>query len=87
MNTDAIAKAIQKVGSMRILGERLGVTKGAVSRWKNLGVPVPAEHCPVIEKLTGGEVICEQLNPNVDWAFIRGRCVEKNVGDESAGCL
>lgn len=75
MPSNAISKAIQKVGSMRLLGEHLGVTKGAVSHWKNTGVPVPAEHCPVIEKLTGGEVLCEQLNPNIDWSYIRGRVV------------
>lgn len=73
MTTDAIAKAIRKVGSMRQLGEHLGVTKGAVSHWKNTGSPVPAEHCPEIEKLTEGEVLCEQLNPNVDWTYLRGR--------------
>ncbi|WP_428718561.1 transcriptional regulator [Undibacterium curvum] len=72
MTTDAISKAIRKVGSMRLLGAHLGVTKGAVSHWKNTASPVPAEHCPEIEKLTDGEVLCEQLNPNVDWAYIRG---------------
>lgn len=71
MTTDAIARAIQKVGSMRLLGAELGVTKGAVSHWKNTGAPVPAEHCPKIEKLTERTVLCEQLNPNVDWAYIR----------------
>lgn len=69
--TDAITKAIQMVGSMRILGAHLGVTKGAVSHWKNSGTPVPAEHCPKIEKLTERAVKCEQLNPNIDWEYIR----------------
>ena len=75
MTTEAIARAIQIVGSMRLLGAELGVTKGAVSHWKNKGSPVPAEHCPKIEKLTGREVLCERLNPNVDWAYIRSTAI------------
>lgn len=79
MTTEAITKAIRKIGSMRLLGERLGVTKGAVSHWKNSGTSVPAEHCPEIEKLTDGEVLCEQLNPNVDWTYLRGRSSGREI--------
>lgn len=53
------------------LAERLGVTKGAVGQWKEEGRVVPAEHCPVIERLTEGKVRCEDLNPKVDWAYLR----------------
>jgi DNA-binding transcriptional regulator YdaS (Cro superfamily) len=32
---------------------------------------VPAEYCPQIERLTNGEVRCEDLNDEVDWAYLR----------------
>ncbi len=53
------------------LATRLNVTKGAVGQWKEDGRVVPAEHCPVIERLTGGRVRCEELNPKVDWGYLR----------------
>lgn len=61
------------LGSMQALAEKLGVTKGAVSQWKLDGRRVPAEHCPVIERLTGSEVRCEALRPDFDWKFIRAK--------------
>jgi DNA-binding transcriptional regulator YdaS (Cro superfamily) len=53
------------------LGGHLGVSKGAVSQWKLPGRITPAEHCPKIERLTGGRVRCEELNAKVDWAYLR----------------
>jgi DNA-binding transcriptional regulator YdaS (Cro superfamily) len=41
-----------------------------VQQWKISRVP--AEYCPRIEKLTHGEVTCEELRPDVDWAYLRG---------------
>lgn len=44
------------------------ISAQAVHKWKT----VPAERCPEIEKATGGEVKCEELRPDVDWAYLRG---------------
>ena len=68
---EALEKAVTQVGSTQILADHLGVTKGAVSQWKLEGRRIPAEHCPLIERLTNGAVHCEELRPDVDWAFIR----------------
>lgn len=68
---EALSKAADIVGSMQALGEQLGVTKGAVGQWKLPGRQVPAEHCPAIERITGGVVRCEDLRPDVDWQVIR----------------
>lgn len=73
---EALDKAVAKLGSMRALAEPLGVTKGAVSQWKLPGRHIPAEHCPSIEKLTEGDVRCEQLRPDVEWAIVRSCCAE-----------
>lgn len=66
-----IAKAAALVGSQRALATALGVTKAAVWQWKEDGRQVPAEHCPQIERLTCGAVRCEDLRPDVDWAYLR----------------
>lgn len=63
--------AARIVGSQRALATALGVTKGAVWQWKESDRQVPAEHCPVIERLTRGEVRCEELRPDVDWGYLR----------------
>jgi hypothetical protein len=72
----ALDKAVSHpdIKTMEGLGERLNVSKGAVSQWKLPGRRVPAEHCPVIERMTNGEVRCEDLRPDVDWAQLRNPC-------------
>jgi DNA-binding transcriptional regulator YdaS (Cro superfamily) len=64
--------AAEIVGSQTALAAALGVSKGAVPQWKDEGRRVPAEHCPTIERLTGGKVRCEDLRPDIDWAVLRG---------------
>ena len=53
------------------LAKDINVPASVVSQWRTGIRPVPAEHCPKIEKATGGHVTCEELLPGVDWAFIR----------------
>lgn len=50
----------------------LGVSQVQLSQWRTGARQVPAEHCPKIEKATGGTVTCEILRPDVDWAYLRG---------------
>jgi DNA-binding transcriptional regulator YdaS (Cro superfamily) len=53
------------------LGEMLGVSQGSVAQWQMTGRRVPAEHCPVIERLSNRQVTCEELRPDIDWAYLR----------------
>lgn len=64
-----IKKACDAVGSQRNLARILGITPGAVSQWHGKGVPI--EHCVAIEKATSGAVRCEELRPDIDWAYLR----------------
>lgn len=59
------------VGGRAELAKKLDVTPSAIGNWKKRGVP--AEHCPSIEEATGGQVVCERLNPGVKWWVVRGR--------------
>lgn len=67
----ALQKAVEIVGSASALAAGLGLTKGAVSQWKEPDRKIPAEHCPAIERLTNGNVRCEDLRPDVDWGYLR----------------
>lgn len=74
-----IQKAADIVGSQRALANALGVTKAAVWQWKEGGRQVPAEHCPNIERITAGEVRCEELRPDIDWGYLRATFSVKEV--------
>ena len=54
------------------LAAKIGVKAVLISQWRTGVRPVPAKHCPAIERATNGLVRCEDLRPDVDWAYIRG---------------
>ncbi len=64
--------AVPSCGAAAALAERIGVSAVVISQWRNGVRRVPTAHCISIEKATGGEVRCEDLRPDVDWAFLRG---------------
>ncbi|NPI99188.1 transcriptional regulator, partial [Escherichia coli] len=41
---------------------------------------LPAERCPAIERATRGEVLCEELRPDIDWSYLRrSACCSQNM--------
>ena len=66
-----VDRAVEIVGTQALLAAALGVSKSAVGQWKEEGRRVPAEHCPVIERLTAGVVRCEELRPDIEWSVLR----------------
>lgn len=67
---NALDKAISLVGGPKALGIRIGASIQAVCNWRVRGVP--AEYCPDIEQACQGAVRCEELNPRVNWSYLRG---------------
>ncbi|MCA7086077.1 helix-turn-helix domain-containing protein [Cupriavidus sp. DB3] len=65
--------------SQSAFAKRLGVSQGLVYQWLSGKRPISAEQCPVIERLTGGLVTCEELNDKVDWAYVRGTGPQANA--------
>lgn len=65
----------QPRGAAAALAKAIRVNRVLVSQWSADESPrqVPAEHCPAIERATGGSVRCEELRPDVDWAALRGK--------------
>lgn len=67
---DALRKAFQIAGSQAALAAALSISPQVVSNWHRRG-NVPADYCPAIERATNGAVRCEDLRPDVEWAYIR----------------
>jgi DNA-binding transcriptional regulator YdaS (Cro superfamily) len=62
---------IGKRGSGHQLARAVGVSGVIISQWKTGARQVPAERCIEIERATSGIVTCEELRPDVDWAYLR----------------
>ena len=54
------------------LSRRLGIPSTLIYQWQTGVRRVPADRCPAIERATNGAVRCEDLRPDVDWAYLRG---------------
>lgn len=67
----AIFKAAKILGSQKRLADLLGVKAPTVSQWLKGQRPVPVLRCPEIERLTRGEVRCEDLRPDIEWEALR----------------
>ena len=80
MDTRAhIHRAISLLGGPTAAAKVLGV-KGyqTVQQWAING-RVPPKYCPMIEQAVGGDVQCEELCPDVDWAYLRGTSIDQEV--------
>lgn len=66
------------VGNQQWLG--LGVSPPSVNQWIKGVRQLPAERCPAIERATRGEVLCEELRPDIDWSYLRrSACCSQNM--------
>lgn len=68
---EAVKQAAKLVGGVSALARLVGVSGPAVTQWTTGFRQVPAERCPLIERATEGEIRCENLRPDVDWAVLR----------------
>lgn len=71
MESNALNRAIEIIGGVSNAARVIpGVNSyQTVQQWRVSGVP--AERCPDIEAATNGEVTCEELRPDVNWAVLR----------------
>lgn len=79
---NSIKDAINLAGSASALALLVGVSPQAVCFWRDKKRKIPADKCPLIERVTDGAIRCEALRPDVEWAYIRGTA--KVISDESA---
>lgn len=78
---ESIRKAISIAGGASHLAALLGVSTQAVCFWRDGARSIPPERCIAIEKATKGEVRCEDLRPDVDWAYVRGTALNERLPD------
>lgn len=69
----ALHRAAELLGGQAAMASVLGFkSRKNVWPWFRTQRQVPAEHCPAIERATGGAVRCEDLRPDVAWSVLRG---------------
>jgi len=71
----ALRRAIANCGGQSALASAIGLTQSHVWNWLKRA-SIPAEHCPAIERATQRAVRCEELRPDVGWAYLRAVCEE-----------
>lgn len=67
----AFERACSLVGGQTKMARLLNVKPPTVNQWIHCVKQIPAERCPEIEKAVNGAVTCEELRPDVDWAYLR----------------
>ncbi|MBN9410856.1 MAG: helix-turn-helix domain-containing protein [Burkholderiales bacterium] len=66
----AAARAVDLLGGPVAAARKLDIERyQTVQSW--VKTRVPAEHCPAIERVTNGQVRCEDLRPDVAWDVLR----------------
>lgn len=68
--SEDLRRVIESVGGVVAIASLLEVSRHAIYDYIRRG-RVPAEHCPTIERFSDGNARCEDLNPTVDWAYLR----------------
>lgn len=67
---DHLQRFIDISGGLQAAQKALGLSNyQTLQQWRINRVP--AERCPDIERATNGAVRCEDLRPDVDWAYLR----------------
>lgn len=66
-----IAQAVSRLGGPRAAAVKLEVSLPLIYFWLSGKRGFPAEKCPVVERLTGGEIRCEMLRPDIEWSVLR----------------
>jgi DNA-binding transcriptional regulator YdaS (Cro superfamily) len=71
MGNEKIIEAIGMLGGPAKAARALGVSVQAVCFWRDGERQFPPALCISVEKLTDGHVRCEDIRPDIDWAYLR----------------
>lgn len=66
-----INDACIRLGGLSALARAMKVSPPTVHQWITGRRPIPVGRCPEIERLTNGQIRCEDLRPDVDWSVLR----------------
>ena len=73
---NAITEAINGAGGPAKVSRACGVSVQAVCFWRDGLRTLSADHCITLEKLNQGRIRCEDVRPDVDWAYLRSTLPE-----------
>lgn len=74
--SDAIKRAIELAGGAAKVAALFNISRISVYDWV-YKCRIPAARCPAIERATDGQVRCEDMRPDVDWAYLRNTAVRR----------
>ncbi|WP_284459594.1 helix-turn-helix domain-containing protein [Cupriavidus campinensis] len=79
MTVDNVAKrAIKAAGGAPTVAKLFGINPVSVYGWIENN-RIPAERCPSLERAAKGVVRCEEMRPDVDWAYLREHSVPEQA--------
>lgn len=70
---------LENRGAGQLLAAAIGISPVIISQWKTGARQVPAERCIEIERATSCAVRCEELRPDIDWAYLRATDCPVNI--------
>lgn len=68
-----LATYLQEPGAASRLAREIGKPAAMVSQFKAGTRTIPVQVCIAIERATKGSVRCEELRPEIDWAYLSQR--------------
>jgi DNA-binding transcriptional regulator YdaS (Cro superfamily) len=63
-------------GKATWLADCVGVEPAAVSYWASGHRSPTIENCKKVEFVTGGQVTCEDLRPDLNWDYLRSQAAK-----------
>jgi len=78
---NSLKKIVCIFGTQSNFAHAICCSQQRVNNWLRRG-RIPAEMCPEIEKKTG--ITCEELRPDIDWAYLRSTTPRERPADHVA---
>lgn len=76
MSKDNVAKrAVKAAGGAAAVASLFEISTVSVYEWIDKD-RIPAERCPGLERAGKSVVRCEEMRPDVDWAYLREHAAE-----------
>lgn len=76
---DCITESFNSENDRVIFCKSIGTTWGYLKKTRYSGQPLNESVCINVERELNQNVVCEDLRPDVDWAFIRGTQSEQGA--------
>ena len=67
---NAVKRAVKAAGGAAAVASLFEISTVSVYEWINNN-RIPAERCPALERAGKSVVRCEEMRPDVDWAYLR----------------